>query len=172
MQATSNTAPPWGMFRLGLLLLTAVLASGEARVANALPPVPASASGRYAEVTVEPTDTSIYVGTVSLIMPPFTRRGDVYRSDYVIKVFPFFFYNERGNIWIEFSDDQLRHIERGETVFFNGRATNSDGEGRGIKGRAVPEAAGADYGKIKVWVRVSKRIELIFNAVYRFTGRE
>jgi len=157
--------------RFGILTVAAILAAGELWVASAMEST-AAASGHYSEVTVEPTDTSIFVGTVSLIMPPFTRRGDVYRSDYVIKVFPFFFYNERGNIWIEFSDDQLRHIERGETVFFNGRATNSDGEGRGIKGRAVPEAAGADYGKIKVWVRVSKRIELIFNAVYRFTGKE
>ena len=125
-----------------------------------------------AEVTVEPADTSIYVGIVSLTIQPLTRRDGVYRSDYAVKVFPFFFYNERGSISIEVSDDQLRRLERGETVSFNGHASNSNGKARRIEGHAVSEAAGADHGKIKVRVWVSKHIELIFNTVYRFTGKE
>ena len=87
-------------------------------------------------------------------------------------MFPFFFYNERGDIAIEVSDDQLRQLERGEEVSFIGHASNSKGKARGVEGRATPAAAGADHGKIKVRVRVSKHIELTFNTAYRFTGKE
>ncbi|MDD2763321.1 MAG: hypothetical protein PHE83_05030 [Opitutaceae bacterium] len=124
---------------------------------------------RYAQVTVDPTSTSIYIGSVSLAMPPFARRNGVYSTDYTARVSPFFFYNERGHISIEFSDDNLRQLMRGETVYFKGRALNHDGEERRIEGRAIP--AGAGHGKIKVRVWVG-RIELIFNSVYRFTGAE
>lgn len=160
-------------FRLpAVLVLAAVLAAGEVRVATALPPPPAPASGRHAEVTVEPTATSIYIGKVSLAMPPFTRRDGIFTTAYTAKVFPFFFYSERGNISIEFSDEQLQKLEHGETVYFKGHASSTDGDDRRIEGRAVPDAAGGGPGKIKVRVWVSKRIELIFNSVYRFTGKE
>lgn len=121
---------------------------------------------------MEPANTSIYVGSVNLAMQPLTRRGAVYSADYVAKVFPYFFFNERGGISIEVSDDQLHQLKRGETISFFGHANNSNGKDRRIEGRATAEAAGADHGKIKVRVRVSKHIELVFNTVYRFTGKE
>lgn len=102
-------------------------------------------------------------------MPPFVRQGGVYRSTYRAKVFPFFFFNEHGDIAIDFPDDSLRRLRRGETVHFKGHAANSDGHGRRIEGRAVPDAANADHGRIKVRVWVG-RVELIFNTTYRFTG--
>ena len=152
-------ALPVGQFRMA------------AAEAAALPP-PACASGHYAEVTVDPADASIYVGKVSLAMPPFTHRGNVYASDYSVKVFPFFFFNERGRISIEFSAEQLERLERGETVDLKGHASNSRGAERRVEGRAVSDAAGSDHGKIKVRVWVSKKIELVFNTAYRFTGKE
>jgi hypothetical protein len=158
--------------RPGLLLLTAVLAAGAAQVAAVLPPAPAVASGRYAEVTVEPAATSIYLGSVSLAAVPFKRSGGAYASDYTVKVFPFFFFNERGSISIDVSDEQLQQLDRGETVDFTGHASNSKGKERPIGGRAVPDGAGSDHGKIKVRVKVGRKIELVFNTVYRFTGKE
>jgi hypothetical protein len=151
-------------------MLAFALPVGQFRMAAALPP-PACASGHYAEVTVDPADASIYVGKVSLAMPPFTHRGNVYTSDYSVKVFPFFFFNERGRISIEFSAEQLERLERGETVDLKGHASNSGAERR-VEGRAVSDAAGSDHGKIKVRVWVSKKIELVFNTAYRFTGKE
>ena len=87
---------------------------------------------------------------------------------YVAKVFPYFFYNENGRLWIHFPDEDLRRLEHGETVPFTGRALNDDGEERRVEGRIVP--ADASSGKIKVRVFVSKRIELIFNTTYRFSS--
>ncbi|HWA10343.1 MAG TPA: hypothetical protein VG838_12895 [Opitutaceae bacterium] len=121
---------------------------------------------RYATVTVEPAKTSIYVGSVTLTTPGFTREGVTYSANYTAKVFPYFFYNEKGRIWIDVPDADLRRLERGETVNFTGHARSDDGDERRVEGRAEP--TGASTGKIKVRIFVSKRIELIFNTTYRF----
>ncbi|MES2693509.1 MAG: hypothetical protein V4773_08550 [Verrucomicrobiota bacterium] len=123
-------------------------------------------SAPYDRVEVAPSKTSIYLGYVSMTMPPFARKGTVFESTYVAKVVPFVFYNESGRLNIEFSDDMLRQLERGEPVDFKGLAVNSEGAERRVEGRATPTAARA--GKIKVRVFYSKRIELIFNTTYHF----
>ncbi len=123
---------------------------------------------RYDRVVVEPTKTSIYVGSVSLKMPPFVRREAVYATTYTAKLRPYFFYSETGELWITIPDDDLRRLERGETIEFEGRARNDRGHYRGISGRAVP--ANATSGKLKVRVFVTETLELIFNTTYRFVG--
>jgi hypothetical protein len=157
---------------VALFALTAALVAEEVPVPIAPSPADAPLGGRYAAVTVDPVKTSIYLGTVNLAMPPFSRRDGVYTTDYAAKVIPFFFYNERGSIAIEFSDDQLRQLQGGEVVYFKGHAQNTSGTPRRIEGRAVPDGSDPNHGKIKVRVWVSKKIQLIFNTVYRFSGRE
>ena len=120
----------------------------------------------YERVTIAPTKTSIYIGTVSMTMPAFVRKNGAYESTYTAKVFPYFFSSEKGTLTIALSDENLRRLEKGEAVEFSGHAVNTDGEERRVEGRATPaDAAG---GKIKVRVFVSKRVELIFNTSYRF----
>ncbi len=121
---------------------------------------------RFASVAIEPAKTSIYIGNVTMTMPTFRRAGARYESSYVAKVFPYFFYNERGSLGIEFSDEQLARLEKGERVEFKGEARNDAGEDRRVEGHATPSDAVS--GKIKVRVFVSKKIELIFNTTYRF----
>jgi len=120
----------------------------------------------YSEVNVAPTRTSIYIGTVSLTMPTFRRDGLSFRSTYICKVFPYFFYNEKGTLFIDVPDADLDRLAAGETITFSGQATNIDGEPRRIEGRAVP--ASPTDGKIKVRVFVTAKIELIFNTTYYF----
>lgn len=136
------------------LVLTLVVGGAEA---------PISA---YDQVTIAPTKTSIYIGTVSMTMPAFVRKNGIYESTYVAKVFPYFFGSEKGVLAIKLSDAELRRLEKGEAVEFSGRAVNTDGEERRVEGKATPADVGG--GKIKVRVFVSKRIELIFNTSYRF----
>jgi len=156
---------------IGTLLLTAALSAGEPAPAP-VPPQPTGAAGLYSAVTVEPGSTSAYLAKISLAMPPLARSSGAYTSDYAVKVFPFFFFNEHGRISIEFSDDQLQRLKRGETVAFKGRGISSGGGERRVEGHAVADAAGADHGRIKVRIRYSKNIELVFNTAYRFTGKE
>ena len=117
-------------------------------------------------VVIETAKTSIYIGSVTMTMPAFKRVQERYESTYVAKVFPYFFYNEDGKIAIEFTDEQLARLGRGERVDFKGTGKNTDGEDRRIEGTATP--ADATSGKIKVRVFVSKNIQLIFNTTYRF----
>jgi len=124
---------------------------------------------RYRRVEVAPTKTSIYIGTVSLALPPLERRNNEYTTTYDAKVFPFFFYNETGRLWIECSDDQLRQLERGERVSFQGRAQRADGNEHRVEGTVTP--ADATSGKVKVRVFATMSVELIFNTTYRFTGK-
>lgn len=121
-----------------------------------------------AEVTIAPSKTSIYIGNVTLTLPPLVRENGGFTAAYVAKVWPFFFAGERGTLAIDFSDDDLHRLAAGETVEFTGEAENEDREPREITGRAQP--LDATSGDIKVRVRVSPKIELIFNTTYRFTG--
>lgn len=124
----------------------------------------------FRRVEIAPTKTSIYIGSVSMTMPPFHRAGITYSSSYVAKVFPYFFQSEKGELSIDIPDEDLRRLERGEVVQFTGRGLNTDGEDRRIEGRAIP--TNAQSGKIKVRVFVSKRIQLIFNTTYHFPAVE
>jgi len=120
----------------------------------------------YARVDVAPTKTSIYIGTVSMALPAFSRRDERYESTYVAKVFPYFFYNEQGTLAIDLPDSALRRLAAGEPVEFSGRAFNTAREERRVEGKATPTDARS--GKLKVRVFVTKRIELIFNTTYVF----
>lgn len=126
----------------------------------------AAAPAPPAAVEIAPTKTSIYIGSVTLTMPLFQRVGARYESSYAARVFPYFFYNERGSLVIDFSDDQLSRLAQGERVDFQGQAHNEAGELRRIEGHATPTDALS--GKIKVRIFVTAKIELIFNTTYRF----
>lgn len=143
-----------------LVVGACLLAVRAATLAEAPPPA------RYDRVEIAPTKTSIYIGSVTMTMPPFTRAGGVYSSTYTAKVFPYFFYNEKGRLEIEVSDDELRRVARGETVDFVGRGVSDGGEVRRVEGRATPVDAAS--GKLKVRVFVTRRIQLVFNTTYRF----
>ena len=146
--------------RLAAAILALVAAS---RLGGAAP------EAAWRKVSIEPTWTSIYVGTVSLRLPDFTRNASgEYESTYTARVLPWFFQNETGRLVIRASDDELRRLARGEAIEFTGSAVNHAGEERRVTGRATP--ADAVSGRIKVQVRVSPSIELIFNTTYRFSG--
>jgi hypothetical protein len=123
-------------------------------------------ASNYNRVVVPPAKTSIYLGSVTMTMPDFTRKGGAYESSYQAKVFPFFFSNEQGRVSIEISDDQLRQLARGERMEFKGRGVRDDGAERRLEGTAIP--TDATSGTLKIRIFVSKRIELIFNTTYRF----
>ena len=151
------------MFRRLLAAFScAIVFDPGTRAADAMP------LSRYDHVAIAPSKTSIYVGTVTMTTPAFSRRNGVYESSYTAKVFPYFFSNEAGTLSVEMSDDQLRQLERGQPVDFKGRGVRTDGVERRIEGRATP--ADATSGKLKVRVFVTKRTELIFNTTYRFGG--
>src|SRR6266700_931198 len=110
-------------------LLCAALLMGSSRAASELP------ADRYATATVAPSKTSIFFGSVTMTMGGFTRKSGVYAATYAAKVFPYFFYNESGMLYVEISDDQLHQLERGEAVEFKGHGVRSDGEEWRVTGK-------------------------------------
>ncbi|MBI5770274.1 MAG: hypothetical protein HZA93_21030 [Verrucomicrobia bacterium] len=144
------------MFCRLLCALACVLAC-----ARAAAPDPA----RFAQVQIEPSKTSIYLGVVSLTLPVFQRASARYESSYSAKVMPYFFLNEKGRISVDVSDEALAKLARGEAIEFTGRAVREDGVERRVEGKATP--ADATGGKVKVRVFVTKSVELIFNSTYR-----
>ena len=147
------------MFHRGSVLCLALALAASAAAAGSDP-------GRYDRVEIAPTKTSIYLGTVTMTMPPFVRRGDHFESTYSAKVFPFFFLNEKGRITISVTDDALRRLARGESIDFAGQGVAPNGDFRRLTGRAAP--SDANSGRLTVRVSVSKRIQLIFHTTYRF----
>jgi hypothetical protein len=145
-----------------LLLALGLAAAAGLRAAEAAAP----AAGKYDTVTIPPVKTSIYIGSVTLTAPTFTRRGSTYSSTYTAKVFPLFFMGEKGTIAVTFTDDDLAKLAKGEAVDFKGEGHNEEGEPRRVEGKATP--ADAASGKLKVRIWVSPKIELIFNTTYRF----
>jgi hypothetical protein len=147
-----------------LLLAFSLAVSGLAAPAAEGLPGPA-----YASATVDKVKTSIYVGSITLEMPPFRHVAGGYESTYAARVFPYFFYNEKGRITIDLPAEHVRRLAAGERVEFVGRAQNLEGEPRRVEGHAIPEDAFSGTIKVRIWV--SPKIELIFNSRYRFTGQ-
>jgi hypothetical protein len=123
---------------------------------------------RFNKVNIKPSTSYYIIAAVTMTMPPFVRRNSVFSSTYSARVFPYFYFSEKGRIWIMVPEDKLRQVARGEPVDFTGRAISEDGEPRKVTGRATP--TGPTTGTIKVRVFVSKRISLTCDTVYELQG--
>jgi len=123
---------------------------------------------RFNVIAIRPTTASIYIATVTMTMPPFVRQDTVFSSTYSARVFPYFFWNESGRIWIVVPGDKLRRVALGEPVDFTGRGVSESGDERRIEGRATP--TGSKGGRIRVRVYVTRRIFLTFDTTYELDG--
>jgi hypothetical protein len=123
---------------------------------------------RYNVVDIRPSVASLYIASVTMTMPPFVRTKTVYASTYYAKVFPYFFYSERGRIWIIVPDADLRRASLGQPVDFVGHALSDSGEVRKVEGHAIP--TGPSGGKIRVRVFVTRRISLNYDTTYELKG--
>lgn len=119
-------------------------------------------------VEIKPSVASLYIASVTMVMPPFVRKNAVYSSTYYAKVFPYFFYSERGRIWIVVPEADLRRAAQGQPVDFVGHALSDSGDERRVEGQAVP--TGASGGRIKVRVFISRRIYLNYDTTYELKG--
>lgn len=172
------TPPQIGPVRQLLVpLLLALAAPADARAVATAPAVPApspapaspAALARYNTVAIKTASTSIIIGSVTMTMTPFQRKKVVYSSNYYAKVFPYFFYSERGRIWIVVTDEDLQKVARGESIDYKGHAVSDSGEERRIDGRATP--TGPTTGKIRVRVFVTRHISLTYDTTYELQGQ-
>jgi len=142
------------MFLIGCGLLVQLAA------AEALPTIP------WKHVTVAPSKTSIYVGSVTLKPGVLTRDGTTLTADYEVTVRPWFFWGETGSLTLEVPVGELEKLAKGERAEFTGNATNHKNKPRQVTGYAEP--ADATHGKFKVRI-LADGYTLIFNATYELT---
>jgi hypothetical protein len=95
----------------------------------------------------------------------FIRHDQTYSADYQAKVFPYFFFNEGGRLFIEVPDSALREIADGRSFDFVGRAIRRDGRVRRVTGRVTPTSPTA--GNLKVRLIVNRYLTLVFDSTYQ-----
>jgi hypothetical protein len=122
-------------------------------------------------LVVDPSSMPMAGGTVVLTIGELRRADGVYSGDYKIKVFPYFFKNEKGKLAITVSDESLAKINRGKIAAIIGTATTSGqgGISRHIDATATP--ADINHGTIKLWFMAGDR-KMIFEPAYHFSGKE
>ncbi|HKB90981.1 MAG TPA: hypothetical protein VKC60_10740 [Opitutaceae bacterium] len=131
----------------------------------------AETDSRIDQIAVDPATTSIYLGSVALKPALFVKGETTYDSTYQVKVIPFLFYNETGRVSINLPPETLTKILEGSPCEFTGHAINDANKERIITGKAYPNPQDHLTGKIKVRIRVSRNVELIFNTIYHFTAK-
>jgi hypothetical protein len=122
----------------------------------------------FSVVAIRPATTSLFIATVTMSFEPFVRHRTEFSSAYSARVFPYFFWSEKGRIWIVVPDEVLRRAARGEPIDFAGHALSESGDERKVSGRAFP--TGPTGGKITVRVYVSRRIALTYDTTYELKG--
>jgi hypothetical protein len=133
-------------------------------------PVRESEPAHTRVVSIEPSNAKdVPAMRITLTTAPMQRTAFGYNSDYAVKVFPFFFFNETGSIRINVEPDALEALGVGEVISFTGEAVNQNSRRRLVEGRAYP--ADTMSGRIRIVVKVGS-IELIFKTTYRFVGEE
>ncbi|HTI99577.1 MAG TPA: hypothetical protein VL527_11900 [Dongiaceae bacterium] len=155
------------MQRLTFLLALFVAGCTAAPVSGLA--TPAAPSDR--KLLIDPSSMRVEAGKATLIIGVLERRAGVYSGDYRIKVFPYFFKNEKGRLAIMVSDEALARVRRGEAVTITGTATTAgkNGKTRHIEARVTPDQG--DHGTLRLWFMAGDR-KMIFEPAYRLANPE
>ncbi len=119
----------------------------------------------FDRVTVPPMKTKAFASRFTLTTGEFQRSETGFQTTYEVRVVPWFFFRERGNITIYVSDEDVARLAAGETIEFDGNALTRKNKPRRVDGRAEPLDAAS--GNITVHIQADKR-DLTFHGTYRF----
>ena len=126
-------------------------------------------AGKSATMSLAPSSTSVSGGKVNLTLSTLVRDGANMVGTYQIKVSPYFFKNEKGQVSIVAPEDSLNKLTNGIAVDFTGQAiSNNTGKVRKIEGKAVPSAN--NKGTVTLWFVADNR-KLTFNTSYLFARK-
>lgn len=141
------------------LLLAAIC--GDARAA--LDSTNAAVADRI--LTIETSSMPVPAGKATLIIGPLLRTNGVYAGDYQLKVFPYFYKNEKGRLAINVSDEAIVQAGQGKVVAITGTATASGAGGRCLLIAATATPADINHGTLKLWFTADER-KMVFEPAY------
>ena len=154
-------------FPLRLTLFAASLALALHPQSAAHAQEPSKASRSTETLSIESSTAPVFLGKGVLTVSTLHRHNGAYSGNYEVKVTPLTIASEKGNLSVDFSDDDLRKLNQKTPVTFHGKAVSTSGKNRTVDGRATPTAA--DHGDITIKI-YSERGKLVFHTTYRLAG--
>ena len=120
-------------------------------------------------LVIERSFTRVSAAKATLTIDPLVRLGETFAGKYQMKVTPFFFKSETGNLEIFVTEESMAKVRKGEAVEITGTAL-TDGENvkRKVNAKATP--AGENHGDLKVWFVVDDN-KMVFETSYRLVER-
>ena len=115
-------------------------------------------------LSIESSTAPVFLGKGVLTVSTLHRHKGVYSGNYEVKVTPLTIASEKGDLSVNFSDDELHKLNQKTAVTFHGKAVSTSGKNRTVDGRATPTAA--DHGDITIKI-YSERGKLVFHTTYR-----
>ncbi len=117
------------------------------------------------KLMVAPSSSKLAGGTAKLDVAVLSRSGAAYVGGYRLKIFPYFFMNESGQLEIEVSDSQLQKMLGGGATSFTGQAQATGSEVvHKITAQATP---GGDGRGALTFTVATHNGPLVFNTSYR-----
>jgi hypothetical protein len=150
------------MFKTILCLLLLTSSWGAAQAA------PTATNSASRVLIVENSTMPLPTARATLIIGPLTRTNGVYNGDFKIKIFPYFFKNDRGLLAINVPDKALAAVNQGKAVAVTGTSTSTkNGTVRHIEITATP--MDRDHGTISLWFMVGDQ-KMFFTPAYHFAS--
>jgi len=120
-------------------------------------------------LVIERSSTRVSAAKATLTIEPLVRTNQIFAGQYDVKVSPFFFKSESGQLEINVSDESLAKAGQGQPVEITGTAlTNGENVKRKVNAIATP--TDKTQGKLKVWFLADNR-EMVFQTTYRLVER-
>ena len=128
-----------------------------------------SAADPVCKLVIDPSSTRMSLARCELTVGTLECKADVLCGTYAIKVFPFTFKSDHGNLSLGVSNADLQKIAHGEALEFTGLAISArDAKAKPIKGRTKPDAG--DHGLVSFTVTTEDG-DLLFNSTYRVLAK-
>jgi hypothetical protein len=165
--ASVDIKPGIFMKRITLLLALLVAGWGNAQAA------PGTGNSVLASriLLIDSSSMPVGAGKATLIIGPLQRTNGVYTGDYRLKVFPYFFKNEKGRLAIVVSDKSLAEASQGKVVAITGTATTNGKKGKCRPIGAIATPVDGNHGTLKLWFTAGNR-KMIFEPAYHFARNE
>ena len=149
-----------------MLILLVLLAAGWGHAQSGSLSTNSVAANRI--LTVDASSMPVAGGKATLTIGMLRRADGVYSGDYKVRVFPYFFKNDKGRLAIIVSDESLAQINVGKITQISATATSGkDARSRTIAATVTP--VDINHGTLKLRFMVGDR-KMIFEPAYHFAG--